>query len=165
MLSRSVISGSSVHGILQASILEWVAIPFSKGYSWPRDWTQVSFTEPPGKLIYHVCLFSCVWLFVTTWLQPARLLCPWDFPGKNTGVGCHFLLQGIFLTRYWTCISCIGRRIPYHRATQKPYVCMLFKQFTFIGPFQEFSLTSLETAAFSCTLIKWLVSLKYNWVI
>ena len=32
-------------------------------------------------------------------LQPARLLCPWDFPGKNTGVGCHFLLQGIFLTQ------------------------------------------------------------------
>ena len=26
-------------------------------------------------------------------LQPTRLLCPWDFPGKNTGVGCHFLLQ------------------------------------------------------------------------
>ena len=26
----------------------------------------------------------------------ARLLCPWDFLGKNTGVGCHFLLQGIF---------------------------------------------------------------------
>ena len=30
--------------------------------------------------------------------KPTRLLCPWDFPGKNTGVGCHFLLQGIFLT-------------------------------------------------------------------
>ena len=29
-------------------------------------------------------------------LQPARLLCPWDSPGKNTGVGCHSLLQGIF---------------------------------------------------------------------
>ena len=27
-------------------------------------------------------------------LQPARLLCPWDFPGKNTGVGCHALLRG-----------------------------------------------------------------------
>ena len=25
--------------------------------------------------------------------QPTRLLCPWDSPGKNTGVGCHFLLQ------------------------------------------------------------------------
>ena len=29
-------------------------------------------------------------------LYPARALCPWDFPGKNTGVGCHFLLQGTF---------------------------------------------------------------------
>ena len=29
-------------------------------------------------------------------MQPARLLCPWDFPGKNNGVGCHALLQGIF---------------------------------------------------------------------
>ena len=29
-------------------------------------------------------------------LQPTRLLCPWDFPGKDTGVGCRFLLQGIF---------------------------------------------------------------------
>ena len=32
-------------------------------------------------------------------LQPTRLLCPWDFPGKSTGMGCHFLLQGIFLTQ------------------------------------------------------------------
>ena len=39
------------------------------------------------------------------------LLCLWDFPGKNTGVGCHFLLQGIFPTRYQTRICCIGRRI------------------------------------------------------
>ena len=28
-----------------------------------------------------------------------RLFCPWDFPGKNTGVSCHFLLQGIFQTQ------------------------------------------------------------------
>ena len=32
-------------------------------------------------------------------LQPARLLCPWDSPGKNNGVGFHFLLQRIFLTQ------------------------------------------------------------------
>ena len=31
--------------------------------------------------------------------QPTRLPCPWDSPGKNTRVGCHFLLQGIFLTQ------------------------------------------------------------------
>ena len=30
-------------------------------------------------------------------LQPAGLLCPWYFPGKNTGVGCHFLLQEILI--------------------------------------------------------------------
>ena len=34
-------------------------------------------------------------------LEPARLLCPWDSPGKNTGVGCHALLQGIFPTQGW----------------------------------------------------------------
>ena len=32
-------------------------------------------------------------------LQPSRLLCPWDFPGKNTGVGCYFLLQETFLNQ------------------------------------------------------------------
>ena len=32
-------------------------------------------------------------------LQPTRLLCPWNSPGRNTGVGCHFLLQGIFPTQ------------------------------------------------------------------
>ena len=32
-------------------------------------------------------------------LQPTRLLCPWNSPGKNTGVGCHSLLQGIVLTQ------------------------------------------------------------------
>ena len=32
-------------------------------------------------------------------LEPARLLCSWHSPGKNTGVGCHFLLQGIFPTQ------------------------------------------------------------------
>ena len=36
--------GSSVHGILQARILEWAAISFSRGTSWPRNWTHVSHT-------------------------------------------------------------------------------------------------------------------------
>ena len=36
---------SSVHRILQARIQEWVVIPFSKGSSWPRNWTQVSCSE------------------------------------------------------------------------------------------------------------------------
>ena len=32
-------------------------------------------------------------------LQPTGLPCPWDFPGKNPGAGCHFLLRGIFPTQ------------------------------------------------------------------
>ena len=39
-------------------------------------------------------------LFVTPWtVACTTLLCPWNFPGKSTGVGCHFLLQGIFPTQ------------------------------------------------------------------
>ena len=49
-------------------------------------------------------------------LQPPRLLCPWDSPGKNTGVGCHFLPKGIFPIHGSNCISCIGRPIIYHLA-------------------------------------------------
>ena len=41
--------------------------------------------------------FSCVWLFATQWtIGPPRLLCPYDYLWKNTGVGCQLLLQGIF---------------------------------------------------------------------
>ena len=53
-------------------------------------------------------------------LWPTRLLCPWDFPGKNTGVGCHFLLQGIFATQGLNlCLLhlLLGRWILYHWAT------------------------------------------------
>ena len=55
-------------------------------------------------------------------LQPhgQRLLCPWDFPGRNTRMACHFLLQRILWLRDQTHISwgsCIGRQIPYHWAT------------------------------------------------
>ena len=49
----------------------------------------------------HVCVGVCPCSMVSDssrsyGLKPTRLLCPWDFPGKNTGVGCHFLPQGIF---------------------------------------------------------------------
>ena len=49
-------------------------------------------------------MYAKSFLVVSDFLQPhgpypARLLCPWNFPGKNAGVGCHSLLQGIFLTK------------------------------------------------------------------
>ena len=48
--------GSSVHGILQARVLEWVAMPPSRGSSWPRDWT-------PGLLHYRLYCWA-------TWHRP-----------------------------------------------------------------------------------------------
>ena len=53
----------------------------------------------------HAQLLSHVWLFATPW--PAKLLCPWNFPGKNSGVGCHFLFQGILANNklYWSLLK------------------------------------------------------------
>ena len=46
-----------------------------------------------------VLSLSHVRIFMTPWTGALRLLCPWDSLGKNTRVGCHFLLQEIFLTQ------------------------------------------------------------------
>ena len=55
--------GPSVHAIVQARILEWVAIPFSRGSSQPRDWTWLSYiagglfiSKPPGKPILKILM-------------------------------------------------------------------------------------------------------------
>ena len=78
-------------------------------------------SEPPGKLITNnneqQLLHSTIYQASSTYavisdscrphgLQPTRVLCPWNFPGKNTGVGCHFLLQGIFSTQGSNWVSC-----------------------------------------------------------
>ena len=59
--------------------------------------------------------FSRVRLFVTRWAV-IRLLCPWDSPGKNAGVGCHALLQGIFPTQGSNphLLYLLGRWVLYH---------------------------------------------------
>ena len=54
------------------------------------------------KCIWHACVLSHSVISDSLQLyglQPTRLLCPWDSPGKNTEVGCHTLLQGIFPTQ------------------------------------------------------------------
>ena len=59
-------------------------------------------------------------------LQPARLPCPWDSPGKNTGVGCHFLLQGGSSQSrdqtHVSCISCVSRQILYYCAIWEAFL-------------------------------------------
>ena len=83
--------GSSVHGISQLRMLEWVAILFSRRPSW-------------GNIMYEVKVaqlksLSCVLVLWPRGLEPARLLCLWNSPGQNTGVGSCSLLQGIFPTQ------------------------------------------------------------------
>ena len=58
-----------------------------KGKTWPANFLDS-------------CMLSCfsrVWFFVTLWTTACQAPLPWNSPGKNTGLGCHFLLQGIFL--------------------------------------------------------------------
>ena len=73
--------GSSVPGILQARILEWVAISFSNACM-PSCFSRVQFSLwPYGQ-------------------RPTRLLCLMDSLEKNTGVGCHFLLQLYSISKF-----------------------------------------------------------------
>ena len=145
--------GSSVHEILQARILEWIAMPFSRGSFQPKDWTHVScnaggslplsyWGSPWWSIAYYKVVWQCnvvevlkerkkgvkskqrlnfllpsffnsIWVNalysimckcpMCVCIQLCLTLCdPMDynppgssahgiFPGKNTGVGCHFL--------------------------------------------------------------------------
>ena len=93
--------------------------------------------EGSSQWQFHIgdsaCSLSHVWLFK---LQPTRLLCPWGFPGKGTGVGCHFILRGSSWPRDLTCVFCIGRRILYQWATRETH--------TNIHTFIQFSLTAFQ---------------------
>ena len=69
--------GSPVPGILQARTLEWLPFPSPMHESEKWKWSN--------SVVYDSSRLHG--------LQPTRLPCPWDFPGKSTGVGCHCLLQ------------------------------------------------------------------------
>ena len=88
--------GSSVHGILQARILEWVAFPFFRGSFQARDWTQIFL---PGR--YHLSYQSqsVSRSVVSDSFWPHGQYTPWNSPGQNTMVGRLSLLQGIFPTQ------------------------------------------------------------------
>ena len=77
-------------------------------------------TQLKQQLVYQktrAWVLSCVELLQPHRLYPARLLSPWIFPGKNTGEGCHFQLQGIFPTQKSNPHLLHCRQILYHWAT------------------------------------------------
>ena len=99
-------------GLLVASTVE---VEVSAGKQW--NWGERDFTI--------VCACACaqslspVQFFMTPWTVAHQVPLSMGFLRKNIGVGCHFLLQGIFPTRDRICVSCIGRRILYRWATRE----------------------------------------------
>ena len=77
------------------------ASPRSKGMHIPPN---ISYGTQSTDVHMHVCSLASV---LSNSLQP-YVLFSWDSPGKNAGVGCHVLLQGIFPTQGSTLISCIS---------------------------------------------------------
>ena len=67
-------------------------------------------------------------------LQPSRLLCPWNSPGKNTGVGSHSLLQRIFPTQGWKLGLPHCRQVLYHLSNQFSSVQLLSRVQLFATP-------------------------------
>ena len=93
---------------------------------------KVSWTMSYLKCVYWTLVFYALFHFLKNWLcvlsvtlvvsdslwthglwPTSRLLSPWDFPSKNTGVYCYALLQGIFLTQGWNPCLLQCRRILY----------------------------------------------------
>ena len=71
-----------------------------KNSEWP-------FIEYESESVNHSVMSNSLW---SHGLQPSRFLCPWNSPGKNTGAGCHFLLQESSWPRDRTQVSCIAGR-------------------------------------------------------
>ena len=108
--------GSSVHGILQTRILDWVAIPFSKQSSWPRDWTRVSHTVGRFFTIWAIreaspyFLYSLLALFFFPHSSVGKeSACnagdPGSIPGlwrfAREGIGYHSSILGLLLWLSW----------------------------------------------------------------
>ena len=92
--------GSSVHGILQASILEWVAIPFSKGSSQPRDQNRVSHIA--GRFKCCFLLYYEVWMMIK--IKCDTLSYQSIFLFKDFFFQCGpFLKTSLILLQYWFC--------------------------------------------------------------
>ena len=122
---------STIHGIFQARILEWVAISFSRGSSQPRDWTHISYVScigrwvllplaPPGKssscysskqLVSVFSSLSCGEQFE---LDACTLSCfgPVRLFGSPWTVACQVpLSMGFSRQEYWSDLPCLLQRI------------------------------------------------------
>ena len=132
---------------------------------------EPSISFPPEKVFVHTCVLSRSAESDSLrhhGLQPARFLCPWNFPGKNMEVGCHFLLQGFSLPRSQTNVSSVSRQILYHWATWEASRCsatpneskvigygMVFEVTSATVDLHSFPMTGVPSGVKLCTVRGW----------
>ena len=128
--------GSPVPGILQARTLEWLAISFSNAWNEKSKWSRsvVFYPQRPHGL------------------QPTRLLRPWDFPGKSTGVGCHCRLRRPSLLSLFLIIS-VGFIFPGLVYTKHVICTVLNSAFTFYVELLNHSSVTLLVLRMFCSEI------------
>ena len=91
----TIVNSAAVNIGVQVSF--WIIVFIFSRYM-PRNRIAESYGNCTFSFV-KMCVLCVSHSVVSNSLRPTRLLCLWDFPGKNTGVGYHFLLQGIFLTQ------------------------------------------------------------------
>ena len=120
---------------------------------------------------YFINAISCCCCLVTAMsislpprgLEPDRLLCPWDFPGKNTNGSCHFFLWGIFLTQGLNpCLLCLlhwqADAVPLHHLRSPITVISVVKvilySFLLVWLFQSYTerISSMKKGTLAVTL-------------
>ena len=96
---------------LNRGIIHCRRIFYQLSYQGSLHYVYIVFYLTPNR---SVCVCMCAHIcsvmsgsFQPHGLYPARLLCPWNLPGNNTGAGCHFLLYGIFPTQ-WLKLSLVS---------------------------------------------------------
>ena len=132
--------GSSVHGFLHARILEWVAIPFSRGSSRPRDWIQVS------------CIAG---RFFTIWATREANKCP----DKKTYQRADSFSEGKpckHTGEKWLCTS--QEEISY----QEPTLCALWSQISSLLNYEKINFCCLSYKVYHILLCKTYKQYKYN---
>ena len=106
---------------------------------------------------------SCVQLFATPWTVACQAPLPWDFPGKDTGVGCYFSSRVSSWPRDWTWVSRTASRLFTIRATREALCSHSFNQIFWCPSWCEAcNFTSLLLALAYVDIIISFWTLQYN---
>lgn len=96
---KSAVGCRLVKGWPSGNSWESVQLQLLSGKEWEMGIFAHSLCAEPEDIATRVgvlvCVFNCVWLFMTPWTVAPRSFCPWNFPEMNIGSGCHFLPRNL----------------------------------------------------------------------